>query len=125
MKNLVAEKIVAFKIGTGGRFNSPGHLSYIGEYEIGDFIDDLFLVKRDEKGKFCKPFFVTFTGRVVGLTWDDVKTGIGRIDCDGKYDTIYAKRLKDCTDEELSLIFNKRDEVSPDVRDFILSYFDM
>lgn len=42
IKNENKDVIVAFHIGRGGRFNNQGHLSVIGEMEIGDFTNDLY-----------------------------------------------------------------------------------
>lgn len=50
-----AEKIVAFHVGRGGHFNSPGFLSFLGEHEIGDYTDGLYLDysnKEDFKNRF-------------------------------------------------------------------------
>jgi len=90
------KKIVAFHIGRGGRYYNAGHLSYIGEYEISHFINDLFI---QENGEY-------FDGseNSVGLTEKEVETGIGRIDVDGLYDTTYCKFLDECNEEELELI---------------------
>jgi hypothetical protein len=35
--------IVSFHIGRGGRFYNQGHVSFIGEQDINDFVDDLFI----------------------------------------------------------------------------------
>lgn len=35
--------IVAFHIGRGGRFHNSGFLTFLGEQEIGEFTDDLFI----------------------------------------------------------------------------------
>lgn len=42
----------------------------------------------------------------VGLTVAQEKTGIGRIDKDGDYNTIYTCRLADCDEKELATITN-------------------
>lgn len=44
--------IVAFHIGRGGRFNNQGHVKFIGEKRIGDFIDDLFQKRENEDDLF-------------------------------------------------------------------------
>lgn len=49
MENLIENTIVAFYIGRGGRFNNAGHLTYLGEKEIGKFTDDLYLRFENEK----------------------------------------------------------------------------
>ena len=45
----IENTIVAFHIGRGGMFHNAGHVSFIGEYKIGHFIDDLFLNYENEK----------------------------------------------------------------------------
>lgn len=44
--------IVAFHIGRGGDFYNQGHKSFIGEKEIGDFTDDLFIHYENEREIF-------------------------------------------------------------------------
>lgn len=39
---MIENRIVAFHIGRGGRFNNQGFLRFIGEKKIGEFIDHLF-----------------------------------------------------------------------------------
>lgn len=39
---MVENKIVAFHIGRGGRFNNQGFLRFLGEKKIGEFTDHLF-----------------------------------------------------------------------------------
>lgn len=39
----IADTIVAFHIGRGGRYYNSGHLTYLGEHRIGHYVDDLFL----------------------------------------------------------------------------------
>lgn len=53
--------IVAFHVGRGGRFHNPGYLSFIGEKEIGDFTNDLFLNYENVKD-FKKRFGFDSTG---------------------------------------------------------------
>lgn len=60
MENL-NKTIVAFHIGRGGRFHNQGHLSFIGENKIGDFVHDLFLNFENEKD-FSNRFGFDSTG---------------------------------------------------------------
>jgi hypothetical protein len=41
--NFAQSTIVAFHIGRGGRFNNPGHITFLGENKITHYTDDLFL----------------------------------------------------------------------------------
>jgi hypothetical protein len=43
INNSVANTILAFHIGRGGQFYNPGHKTFIGEYKIGYFINNLFI----------------------------------------------------------------------------------
>jgi len=45
----------------------------------------------------------------VGLTQNEVDSGVGRIDIDGGYDTTYTKLLSDCTENEIEAIRNSDD----------------
>jgi hypothetical protein len=98
MKNSNEKKIVAFHIGRGGRFKNSGYLTFIGENEIGNYIDELFI--NDNL------VYVDGSGNSVGLTDNDVKNGIGTIDIDGAYDTTYTKLLSECDDREIEAIRN-------------------
>lgn len=93
--------IVAFKIGRGGEFNNPGRCTYTGQHGISHYTEDLFLVGEDGEN----PHWVNESGRAVGLTLQESETGIGRINHDGEYKTIYTKLLSDCTGSELWLIY--------------------
>jgi hypothetical protein len=45
----------------------------------------------------------------VGLTQNEVDSGIGRIDIDGGYDTTYTKLLINCSEKEIDAIRNSDD----------------
>lgn len=79
--------IVAFKISNGGK------LSCLGEHQIGEFTSDLI----EKDGEYYDDSMNS-----VGLTVEEEATGIGRIDIDGVYDTVYTKYLADIdyTDRE-------------------------
>lgn len=87
--------IVSFHIGRGGRFHNAGHLSYLGERKIGSFISDLF----ESDG-----VFTDCGGREVGLTQDDVDSGVGAIRIDFDYDTTYTKKVADLEENEINCI---------------------
>jgi hypothetical protein len=90
--------IVAFQIGRGGRFNNSGHLSYIGENDINNFTNDLFLSEDESE-------YLDLNGEKVGLLVEN--NGIGCIDIDGQYNTTYTTTVGQMTDEEVSAIINR------------------
>lgn len=93
--------VMAFHIYGGG--GNRRHIECLGEHKIGEFTDDLW-APVDGDGNDIEGEYTTDTGNLTGLTTAMVKSGIGRIDIDGDYDTIYTKRLGDInyTDEEAS-----------------------
>lgn len=62
--------------------------------------------------------YVDCNGSPVGLKVEN--DGTGCIDEDGIYDTTYVKRLSDCTNEELELIYHSSYFASDDVRNYCL-----
>jgi hypothetical protein len=89
--------IVAFHVGRGGRFYNPGNLTFIGEQKISHFTSDLFLNEDETE-------YVDGAGNYVGLTVEEEKTGIGRINIDNEYDTTYTRSLFDCSFKEIMAI---------------------
>lgn len=92
------ETIVAFHIGRGGRFNNAGHLSFIGEHNINEYVGNLF-ISEDNDG-----VYLDFSGNEVGLSVDN--DGTGRINIDYDYDTTYCLFLSDCDFKEIKSIKN-------------------
>jgi hypothetical protein len=86
--------IVAFHIGRGGRFYNSGHLSYIGEKDINDFVENLFL-NEDE---------TMYTDGDGNELLEVENGGIGRIDVDGGYNTTYTCRVWDLDEKEIDVI---------------------
>lgn len=43
LSNSIENTIVAFHTGRGGRYNNAGHVSFIGERKINEFVGDLFV----------------------------------------------------------------------------------
>lgn len=80
-----AETILAFRC-------KNQHLECMGEGKIGDYTSDLFS-PCDEDGNEIDGEYTDESGNGVGLTTADVRSGIGTIDIDGVYDTIYTVRL--------------------------------
>lgn len=111
--------VIAFKIYGGG--GNRRRLACLGEHKIGDFIDDLW-APTDEEGNEIEGEYRTDTGNPVGLTTEDVRSGIGRIDIDGEYNTIYTKRMGDITydSEEAYAMAHSTCEISDD---WVVGYF--
>lgn len=53
--------IVAFHVGRGGQFYNPGHLTFIGFHEIGEFTERLFLTYENLQN-FKNRFGFEYTG---------------------------------------------------------------
>lgn len=116
------EIYVAFHIGRGGRYNNPGHVSYMGEYNFQDLIllnyNNLFEHNRDEKGRFCKPYLVDASGNLIveqGQRYDMT----GCLDFDGIYDTDSCCLVEECDQKELQIIANSGEWLSPALRDYL------
>lgn len=92
--------ILCFKIGRGGMYHNPGHLSFVGEHRIDDrmFVDSLFL-SEDEKN------YTDSNGNEVGLAVEN--DGTGKINIDNDYNTIYSIHICDLTPEEFTAIKNR------------------
>ena len=86
--------IVAFHIGRGGRFYNAGHLSYLGEKDINDFVDNLFL-NEDE---------TMYTNGDGDELLEVENGGIGIIDIDGGYNTTYCCKVWDLDEKEINVI---------------------
>ncbi len=86
--------IVAFHIGRGGRFYNSGHLSYLGEKDINDFVENLFL-NEDE---------TMYTDGDGNELLEVENGGIGRIDVDGGYNTTYTCKVSDLDEKEIDVI---------------------
>lgn len=92
--------IVKFHIGRGGRFNNPGHKTFLGCEGIGESpeFEDLFYNKKED-------FYYMSTGELYdSLTSEDVDSGIGIININHDYDTIYTKYIDNCDEFELAAI---------------------
>lgn len=102
-ETLQNQTIVAFHVGRGGKYWNPGHVSFIGEKKIREFTGNLFLSEEEEE-------FLDGNGNSVGLTIQECENGIGTINIDGGYDTTYTCYLTDCSDSELEIIENTKNE---------------
>jgi hypothetical protein len=113
--------IVAFHIGRGGRFNNQGHVRYIGEMNIEHFVrrgNHIFFHNRDERGRFCKPYYADLNGNHL-IFEEEAATGVGVLNFDNDYDTVYCKHIEDCSERELQLITESIDYKSPEVQEFL------
>ena len=106
MKN--SKIIVAFHTGRGGRFNNAGHKTFIGEKDFKQLVslqsNNLFIVKRDNYGRFCKPYFADGSGNEVSDT--AINAEVGYLNFDNDYDTDVAQYIEDCTEDEIEIIVN-------------------
>ncbi|MFO0414893.1 MAG: hypothetical protein ACK52I_22195 [Pseudomonadota bacterium] len=66
--------------------------------------------------KFGEKVYIDCNGSGVGLNVDNDGTGI--IDIDGDYNTTIVKKLEQCTDEELLIIYKSSNYKSNDVTEF-------
>jgi len=113
--------IVSFHIGRGGRFYNNGHKSYLGEKTFKDLIsmneDSLYIVNRDEQGRFMRP--TLFDGFSNVVSNDDIDGLTGVLDFDGDYDTYIAKYIEYCTDQEIDLIKNSNEWKSSELNEYL------
>lgn len=84
--------IITFRIYGGG--GNRRQVCIMDERPISDYTSDLFS-PCDEEGNEIEGEYTDECGNGVGLTTAEARTGIGRIDIDGDYDTYYAIRVKD------------------------------
>lgn len=88
------ETIIAFHIGRGGKYNNAGFVTCLGEGKIGDYTDGIY-APTDDDGEEIDGEYTDDCGCGVGLTTEEVKSGIGTICIDGEYDTTYTQQLGD------------------------------
>lgn len=112
--------VVAFHVCTRGK-------TFLGEKNfqelINDRLDSLFLHDRDERGRFCKPYYADASGNVM-VEPGEMNREVGTLECDGLYDTDVACYLDECDEDELRLI--ARDDVfaSPEVFEYVTERLD-
>lgn len=121
------ETILYFNMGRGGRFYNGGHRTYHGKKTIGEVLSLCdsgkrwsFVHERDEKGRFCKPYYADQNGNFL-IYVKDVETGVGTLDWDGIYDTDACLKLSECDGNDLKLILESNEW---DKEDVIKEYFD-
>jgi hypothetical protein len=104
--------IFKFKVGRGGRFYNPGHLSFEGVSKgithTSEF-NSLFppMLENGEEDLSPDAEWRDGSGNSVELTNAMIECGIGRINMDGEYDTVYTIYAKDCDDDEAALVFKE------------------
>lgn len=113
-KDVKNNTIVYFHTGRGGRFYNQGHVTFCGIKDINEVMslkDDsghwLFPTSRDDKGRFCKPYYADSNGNCM-ITFEEAKTGVGSLDWDGQYDTDTCFFLKDCSETDLLIILESQ-----------------
>lgn len=113
MTKVLGNELLLFHIGRGGKFNNPGHLDSYSCYTDSilncyPFQAYCFIKNKDEEtGKFCREFVVDGNDNVL-MDADDYalakKTGIGRLEFDGEFDTDYTKKLSDINEQEYNAL---------------------
>lgn len=91
--------IVKFHTGRGGRFNNPGHVTFVGCERIdeGHVFESLFLNEDETE-------YVGDSGNEVELTVEEAGTGIGTINIDNDYNTTTALYITECDHTLLAAI---------------------
>jgi len=100
LSNRNKRRIVAFHIGRGGRFYNSGFKTFLGENEISDYTTDLFFNEETKQ-------YLNGNGEEVGLSEQDVASGVGVINIDNEYDTTYTVKIKDLDEAELCVMANE------------------
>ena len=107
--------IVYFHTGRGGRFNNAGHRTFQGTKNIGEVLSLCdssnqwsFLKNRDEKGRFCAPYYADQNGNYL-ISEKEVISGVGQLEWDGIYDTDTCFLLSECDENDLMLINESRE----------------
>ena len=92
----LANTIIAFHIGRGGRFYNQGHKTFIKwGANINEYTEELFMTEDEKEYMDC-------SNSLVGLK---VKNdGTGTINCDNEYDTTYCVRLSEIDENEFNII---------------------
>lgn len=90
-------------------------LDLIGDEEW-DELEEKFGITEEMLGE---KIYVDGGGNPVGLTQDEVDSGIGRINIDFSYDTTYTCYLKDCDEDEIHAIKNSQEYIKDDLLELI------
>lgn len=121
------ETILYFHVGRGGMFNNGGHCTYKGTKNIGEVLSLCdsgnrwsYIRERDEKGRFCVPYYVDQNGNFL-IDVKDVESGVGKLDWDTIYDTDICFKISQCDQNDLKIILNSNEW---DKEEVIKEYFD-
>ena len=109
--------IVAFHTGRGGRYHNAGHVTYIGEKNIGEFLNDLFFNEETQE-------YYGGNGELVGLTQAEVESGVGSINIDHQYDTTTTCHIEDCSEREIEMICQSNEYKSVELTQYLESVTD-
>lgn len=108
-ENEIGKAIVGFHIGRGGRFYNPGWKSYNSNITcFNDVLSDMFINDEDPDGNPLPDDEWTVTdggGNVLLEGRAEIEAETGVLDIDGNYDKYIVKRLEDCDENELMMIY--------------------
>lgn len=68
--------------------------------------------------KLGNKIYFDHNGNEVGLTENECESGIGKIDIDGIYDTVYTQLLENCEDWELQQILDHSGWINQQILDY-------
>lgn len=111
--NEIGKSTVCFHIGRGGRFWNPGHKTYNSYVKsFGELVnqDWVFVNNEDENGNTLDDEDWTLTdcnGNVLLEGRKEICSETGTLPKDGLYDSDIVKRLEDCDEEEIELVYNE------------------
>lgn len=112
---------VRFHIGRGGRFNNPGHLSFVNEDNFQDLCRacgdklDIIMFPDDEEDPFDLSSMLdesewcivdNASGRIL-VEGAAVCERTGTLDWDGEYDTDYVKTTDELNDKEIECLWEE------------------
>lgn len=101
--------IAHFHIGKGGRFNNPGHETFVALEDLSRVISksDVTLNNQDEDGNALPDedwTLVDSGGNVILTGKDEIESPTGCLDFDRDYDTDICRRISGCDDDELCML---------------------
>lgn len=112
---------VCFHIGRGGRYGNPGHKEYLPY--VRDFQDllsreseNLYDVTEDENGNVLPDDqwrIENWASETVVEGREAMEAKTGKLDYDGRSDTYIVKNINDCDEDELQLIVDDFEQVTP------------
>ena len=89
---LYNDSFAAFHIGRGGKNFQPGHIEYLGAHNICYYLGSNKIFP-PESAEDPSAEWTDCDGNGVELTNEMTRTGIGRINIDGQFDTTYTMRV--------------------------------